>query len=997
MKNMSIVLLLMCASVFADTDIYVPVHNSRYVHVFSFDGSELTRTATLEAPSVSAYGACDIAIDKESGSLFVANEGTTALTLFSSRDLNFIKNITTSTPNGTGIEYDAQRERIYMTTRNQNKLYVYDWDGIAKTLTETNFSPVTLANITYACGLALDGDTLYVSEYHYAEQNGYYNTVQEYDVANNFQHVNTQTMEHNVVGITCDTVDDYLYGGAYGSYVFYLDKHDIQDPNYDTYEDISAVPVGLEVSQETGHLFATTTTGSTWALEVWDTSDWPNSGSDPIDSFSSDSEVTLTSLCGICVVENGYKDGNIYVNKTDNIDPNEVGCQIPGDEIDYTIYFNAAGENHTNVKITDFLPKGVDFVSADPNTAEYDIFKHTVSWDVGNLTPTDPNTPYTLSVVVNQAANPTFDLINVVEIESDSAWAQDSDNTPVCCWEDDSVNTPGVVYVDANADPNVTMQNGTSWDSAYYNLTDAIDRINNARDQGIECGTEIWVAHGTYSPGDGLDDTYAIPDDIEVYGGFIGNETLRTDRNWVKYKTILSGYVETSDNNLNVVIMGDETLLDGFVVKDADENGIKGDSVDFTIANCIVKDNGERAIYCEDSDVTIDSCVVRNNNLYGIHHKGSNNTLTISGSKVFGNLRHGVFCENSTPTITNCMIYDNGSEGSNYYGINLYAPSSSATLRNNTIAFNTNYGISYSGSNAPVVTNTILWGNNSNETLQIQAVSGCDITYSCVQDPNITSDVPDANYNIHIDPNFAYGDADENFNFHLSDISPCIDKGYNTGVGIDEVDIDGETRIAYGLTSSTVDIGADEYVTCSDGVSHEYDLNADGIINLYEYGELAELWLLDSTDTGWNETWDLDDDDVINIDDLTEFMDIWLWSACWHDVTPMAMMSTMSSFMMEPLMLESETYSDVYSDTIYVDLAEASELPLEAQLYQIGQIIEWMESLPTAYPEMMGDINMDDLNEFLEKLYAEELRLLEAIEARDNLTTNNKVKKDKHK
>ena len=675
--------------------------------------------------------------------------------------------------------------------------------------------------------------------------------------------------------------------------------------------------------------------------------------------------------------------------------PNDDSCLVPGNTIDYDISFNTDGREQTNTFITCYLPKGLTFESAAPNTAVYDILENTITWDIGDLSPGNPYDPnfyytYTISVMVNEFAEPTYFQKVRAYIESDSNRSAAIDLTPICCWEDNNDYTPGVIFVKASVDQNQPALTGTSWSKAYPNLTYAIDRINNARSLGIECGTEIWVAQGTYSPGDGAYDSFEIPDGIEVYGGFAGNESARTQRDWAEHKTILSGYVEEDDNNKNIVIMGDDTLLDGLIVEGADDYGIKGVDIDFQIANCVVKENSNRAIDCENSNVSIDACIIKSNSEYGVYHKGSSNTLTINRSKFFGNLWHGIYCENSTPTITNCMIYDNGSDGDDYYGISLYQSSSSATLRNNTIAYNNNYGISYTGANAPTVTNSILWGNNDEGDLQ--AVFGCDITYSNVQDPNITSNIPDPNNNIHIDPDFAYGDASENFNFHLSGDSECIDIGYNTGIGIDEVDIDGEIRIENG----TVDMGADEYVSCTNGVSSEYDINADGIINLSEYSELAELWLLDSTDTGWNETWDLNEDDAIGIGDLKLFTSqYWLWRACWHDVTPIAMMSTMSGFMMEPIMLESLTYTDVYDYTVYVDLAAVSELSLEAQLYQIADLIKKLENLPLEYPNSFNDIDKDEWEELMDKLYAEELRLLEAIEARDNIESTKPNKKNK--
>jgi len=96
-----------------------------------------------------------------------------------------------------------------------------------------------------------------------------------------------------------------------------------------------------------------------------------------------------------------------------------------------------------------------------------------------------------------------------------------------------------VLYVDADAP---TGGDGASWATAFNRLEDAL-----AVAQPL---TEVWVAQGTYTPDGGTGDrtrTFAIQSLVEVYGGFNGTETLRSERDWVNNITILSGDLAGND------------------------------------------------------------------------------------------------------------------------------------------------------------------------------------------------------------------------------------------------------------------------------------------------------------------------------------------------------------------------------------------------------------------------------------------------------------------
>ena len=70
------------------------------------------------------------------------------------------------------------------------------------------------------------------------------------------------------------------------------------------------------------------------------------------------------------------------------------------------------------------------------------------------------------------------------------------------------------IYVNLNASGS---GDGSSWDNAFTNLESALAAANS--------GDEIWVAKGTYKPGDTREDSFQLKDGGSIYGGFAATET----------------------------------------------------------------------------------------------------------------------------------------------------------------------------------------------------------------------------------------------------------------------------------------------------------------------------------------------------------------------------------------------------------------------------------------------------------------------------------------
>jgi predicted outer membrane repeat protein len=223
-----------------------------------------------------------------------------------------------------------------------------------------------------------------------------------------------------------------------------------------------------------------------------------------------------------------------------------------------------------------------------------------------------------------------------------------------------------VIYVDEHANG---LNNGSSWQNAFNDLQYALILSLD--------GDEIHVAHGVYTPyrgviqnPDGSDTrsrsaSFRIFNDITLLGGFAGiRGTIPDERNFEKYKTILSGDLNGNDldvnnpddlisdtnraeNSYHVVTLNITNItvtLDGFIIKGGNANGsddsrqsgagIYNTETSLTIRNCIftantsLKNGG--GLYDYQSDLNLADCnfVVNDaNNGGGIFSDGSNLNL----------------------------------------------------------------------------------------------------------------------------------------------------------------------------------------------------------------------------------------------------------------------------------------------------------------------------------------------------------------------------------
>jgi predicted outer membrane repeat protein len=157
-----------------------------------------------------------------------------------------------------------------------------------------------------------------------------------------------------------------------------------------------------------------------------------------------------------------------------------------------------------------------------------------------------------------------------------------------------------LVYVDQDA---AGGNLGTTWSDAYSSLAEVLSTPGVVR-----AGDEIWVARGTYRPGDAgtPEASFELIAGVALYGGFVGNEASRDQRDPSVNITTLSGAYDLGGNATahawHVVTgenVGPDTILDGFTIIGGNAvfagtgqgGGIRLDNANPMLVDCIIRDN----------------------------------------------------------------------------------------------------------------------------------------------------------------------------------------------------------------------------------------------------------------------------------------------------------------------------------------------------------------------------------------------------------------------
>lgn len=207
-------------------------------------------------------------------------------------------------------------------------------------------------------------------------------------------------------------------------------------------------------------------------------------------------------------------------------------------------------------------------------------------------------------------------------------------------------------------------RSGLSWDNAAADLKAVIDGAIPGRDDTIQ----IWVAAGVYTPGGtAFSDSFDLKNQLEIYGGFRGDETDLSQRNPSANVTILSGDVDSNDSNpddnfiaeswddiigtntatiVNAASVDTSAVLDGFTITAGDTTG------------------SGAGIYIFDGSPTLRNLIVSGNR---------------AGSSTGGGFGGGLnILSGGDPRLTNVAFVGNRAEGGS--GGGMYAGSGSPSL-----------------------------------------------------------------------------------------------------------------------------------------------------------------------------------------------------------------------------------------------------------------------------------------------------------------------------
>lgn len=406
------------------------------------------------------------------------------------------------------------------------------------------------------------------------------------------------------------------------------------------------------------------------------------------------------------------------------------------------------------------------------------------------------------------------------------------------------------IYVDVEAKG---TGDGSSWDNA----TTLEEALANAQKND-----EIWVKKGTYKvPDDKLSTGFTLKSGVRLYGGFYGDETSVDQRTVIGDKayrmanqTILTGDISGDDeidatnlifpsnttraNNANRVLTLDvtptqtsgndnreETIVDGITIAGGHKTVGNGGGI------IVTGDNSSGGAYVIRRCFFIGNYATQGGALYVENNvTNANGTCLIDRCGFFNNAagtrgvaenHGGAIYLAGAGTVVNSAIFNN-ENGGIYLGDN-----NNAQVINSTVTRNTASGIDGQGR---TVVNTVIWGNSTLSTdgerpnflhcaypeVNAEGAQGTNVYLAAKNNEADGPHFSSPSLKTGFDTSFDIAQQYPLWTWKPMEATPLVDAGDNgsfTSIGIDGVDLNGDTRIQ----GDTIDIGAFEYQPVADG------------------------------------------------------------------------------------------------------------------------------------------------------------------------------------
>lgn len=224
------------------------------------------------------------------------------------------------------------------------------------------------------------------------------------------------------------------------------------------------------------------------------------------------------------------------------------------------------------------------------------------------------------------------------------------------------------LYVRSGA---VEPHDGSSWGSAFAELRDALVVA------ALDCGsiTEVWVAQGTYAPADadvsaGAGYSFRLANGLALYGGFVGFEVAREQRDPAAHPTILTGDLN-GDDGITVPAASGSDCCTGHAGLGCDTQACE-DAICSNLPQCC-STGWTQACATRAASLCCNLCAPNMNLCENSYHvvqaTGVDETAILDGFTITGGRSHqlptprnngaGVYMSGARPTIARCTFLGN--------------------------------------------------------------------------------------------------------------------------------------------------------------------------------------------------------------------------------------------------------------------------------------------------------------------------------------------------